>query len=98
MIVVAETDPQLVGDRTFFHTADEQVDPQIAHELRQLDRVRVVDQHRAFVTQLAQQLDSPLDCRFASRPTRFDPQRAERANERKGFEGPAGIDGRSFAR
>ena len=83
VVMVAESNAQLVGDGTFLDAADEQIDLFFLDELGQLQRVGVVDQDRVFVAQFLEQsvvLRLPV-CEPAR--TVFMPSvRSERTNEK----------------
>src|SRR5208283_2833946 len=56
VIVVAESHAEFVGDRPLLHAADEQIDVLLLEKSREFQRIRIVDDNRAFVAQFAQLL------------------------------------------
>ena len=97
VVVVAETDAQLVRDRPFLDAADQQVDALFLDELGQFQRVRVVHQDRVFVAQLAQHAVIFAVSRLRSGQDRLHAQGPQGTHQRKCFERSARVDGGPLA-
>ncbi len=92
VIVVAKGNPQLVGDRPLLHAADEQVHVFLLKEAGKLQRVGVVDQHRALVAKLAQPLVVVAIAGLRTGQHGLHSQGPQGADEGERLERPAHID------
>ena len=92
MVVVAETDAELEGDRALLDAADEQVGLLFEHELGEFDRVRVVHDHRAFVAHLLQIFVVLLVAGLRSGQHDRHADGAQGLDEREGFECAADVN------